>query len=323
MTDISKGLKKMDSNQEKINELAAIYCLKRIKGLGPVKSRKIFEASNSFYDFCISYRNWLVHRDLDFKYQLFPRKFQERFENEFITNYNKFNQCRDFILTQLNKADHFGGNIITFHDDFYPKNLYHSNQSIPLLYVAGDLKILKKEKVCAVVGTRKPCNWTLRHTKLAVRRLVKEGYVIVSGLAKGVDTVAHQTALEYGGKTIAVLGSGIDIYYPSENKQLHNEIKHKGIILSEYPFGMKVQSFSLKKRNKIIVGLSKFVLITETSPKGGTMNAYLAAVEQKKPVGVFKPIEDVGGNFEGNEKIARDGKTKVKKFSSGDELEKL
>ena len=319
----------MDSSQERINELAAICCLKRIKGLGPVKSRKIFEVSKSFYDFCISYRNWLAHRDSKFNYHSFfddmrsRTKFRERFERDFIISFSQFDQCRDFILTQLRKADQFGGRLVTFHDDFYPMNLYRSNQSIPLLYAVGDLKILESEKACAVVGTRNPCGWTIRNTRSAVRKLVENDYVIVSGLARGVDTVAHEAALEYNGRTIAVLGSGIDVYYPSENTMLQNGIMRKGVVLSEYPFGMKVQSFSLKKRNKIIVGLSNFVLIAETSPKGGTMNAHLASVEQKKAVGIFLPDANVGGNFDGNKKIARERKTRVMKFVSGDELGEL
>ena len=319
----------MYSDQERINELAAIYCLKRIKGLGPVKSRRIFEVSNSFYDFCRSYRNWLAHRDTRFEYREFfdsmrsTSKFQERFEEDFIRSYSQFDQCRDFISYQQKRADQFGARILTFHDDFYPKNLYRSNQSIPLLYVAGNLKILEGEKACAVVGTRKPCDWTIKNTRLAVRELVENDYVIVSGLARGVDTVAHETALEYGGRTVAVLGSGLGVYYPSENRMLQNEIMSKGVVLSEYPFGMKVQSFSLKKRNKIIVGLSNFVLIAETSPRGGTMNTYLATVEQKKTVGIFLPEAFVGGNFEGNRKIKRERKTKVLKFVGGDELGKL
>lgn len=316
----------MSSKRDRINELAAIYCLKRIKGLGPVKSRRIFEVSHSFYDFCLLYRNWLAYRDTRFDYQYFVNrlftttKSKELFEKNFIESYDGFDNCRQFVLDQIQKADQFGAKLLTFHDAFYPKNLYHSNQSIPLLYVAGDLRVLKEEKACAVVGTRNPSDWTIENTISAVRKLVKLGYVIVSGLAKGVDTVAHRTALQSNGKTIAVLGSGIDIYYPPKNKQLQNEITRKGVVLSEYPFNMKVQSFSLKKRNKIIVGLSSFVLITETSPKGGTMNSYLAAIEQKKAVGIFLPTKEIGGNFDGNRRIERDRKTRVLKFLSGDEL---
>lgn len=319
----------MSKKRDAINELAAIFCLKRIKGLGPVKSKKIFEVSHSFYDFCVLYQNWLTHRSGEFKYRSFVNslfrtpKSRRRFEKDFIHSYEGFDQCFDFILNQTDKADRIGGRLLTYHYASYPKNLYNSNQSIPLLYAVGDLGVLEEEKACAVVGTRRPAGWTIENTKSAVCKLVKRGFVIVSGLAKGVDTIAHRTALESGGKTVAVLGSGIDVYYPSENRHLQNEIMKKGVVLSEYPFGMRVQSFSLKKRNKIIVGLSNFVLVTETSPKGGTMNAYLAAVEQKKTVGIFAPSEETGGNFDGNKKIEREGRTKVIKFFNGDELGKI
>ena len=312
-----------------LNELAAIYFLKRIKGLGPVKSKKIYEISHSFYDFYITYRNWITHRTESFKYLQFvntmftTQNSKKRFEDAFSESSNAFEQSRNYITAQTKNANQFGAIILTYFDKFYPKNLYESNQSIPLLYAKGDMKVLGEKKLCAVVGTRKPSNWTIINTEKAVKNLVKKGYVIVSGLAKGVDSIAHRTALESNGKTIAVLGSGIDVYYPSENRKLQNEIMKKGVVLSEYPFGMKVQSFSLKKRNKIIVGLSDFVLITETAPKGGTMNSYQAAVQQKKPVGIFLPSFAFTGDFEGNKQIERESKTKIMKFHSGEEIERI
>lgn len=319
----------MSKDRDIVDEIAAIHCLRKIKGLGPVKSKRIFQTSHFFYDFCVSYRNWLAHKDSIFEFRSIldsirtKKKPYNRFDKEFASSFDQFNECRDFASKQLTEAARLGGKLLTFHDSFYPRNLYNSNQSIPLLYAIGDLEILNIEKACAVVGTRKPVRWTIENTKQAVRKLVDNGYVIVSGLARGIDAVAHQTALDYNGKTIAVLGSGIDMYYPLENRRLQNEIMSKGVVLSEYPFGMKVQSFSLKKRNKIIVGLSNFVLITETSATGGTMNAYVAAIEQKKTVRIFLPTKNVRGHFDGNKKIQKERKTKVMKLSSGDDLDGL
>jgi len=131
--------------------------------------------------------------------------------------------------------------------------------------------------------------------------------------------------LTSNGKTIAVMGCGPDVYYPSKNKELQNHIEKSGLIVSEYPFGSRVSGLSLKKRNKIIVGLSEIVYITETSVKGGTMNSYLASIEQKKPVNVFLPISQVGGNFYGNLKIFNDKRIIVNKITTYTEpkLEKL
>ena len=329
MSNEKLGMSEMESDQQRIKELAAVSCLREIKGVGPIKSKRIFESAKSFYMFYNSCYKWFVCDNPQlacpiFLERIFPKiKYRKLFEKDFLEVAHRFNECENFILKQLLQADTLGGTLITFSDEVYPKNLYKSNQSIPLLYASGNINILKNEKACAVVGTRNPSEWTIVNTKLAVKKLVEQGYTIVSGLAKGIDTVAHRTALENNGKTIAVLGSGIDIYYPPENRQLQDEIKRDGVILSEYPFGMRVQSFSLKKRNKIIVGLSNFVLITETSAKGGTMNSYLAAVEQKKPVYLFTPKKTEKGSFDGNEKIENERKTQIVKLIGGDAINDL
>lgn len=218
---------------------------------------------------------------------------------------------------QIKLADCLNASIISFFDSEYPPNLYQSNHSVPLLYVLGDLSVLKNEKCCAVVGTRKPLRWTIEETKKAVKKICAKGFTIVSGLAMGVDETAHRTALENGGKTIAVLGCGVDISYPPKNSTLKKEIEEKGAVVSEYPLGTKVKEFRLKKRNKITVGISKFVLITQTSEKGGTLNAYRAAVEQKKPVGIFCPSKSSKKNFGGNLKILEERKVAVWKFTDG------
>jgi DNA processing protein len=188
------------------------------------------------------------------------------------------------------------------------------------LYASGNTDILKESKCCAVVGTRNPSEWSITQTKNAVRNLVSEHFVIVSGLAKGIDTTAHQTALDTNGKTSAVLGCGIDVFYPQENKDLQNEIKRKGLLVSEYPFGKKIQSVSLQKRDKIIVGLSQETLIVETSQKGGTMNAYRAILEQKKRISLFVPPLGIKGNFDGNRKIIEERKTQLCCFSNGQDV---
>jgi len=218
---------------------------------------------------------------------------------------------------QIKVANKLNANIISFCDDEYPSNLYRSNHSVPLLYVIGDLSVLKNEKCCAVVGTRKPLKWTIEETKRAVKKLSGEGFIIVSGLAIGTDEIAHTTALENGGKTIAVLGCGVDISYPPKNSTLKKKIEENGVVASEYPFETKVKEFRLKRRNKITVGLSKFVLITQTSEKGGTMNAYKAAVEQKKTVGVFYPLKSSKKRFGGNLRILEERKIPVRKFTRG------
>lgn len=293
-----------------IRELTAILSLLRVKGLGPVKFRSIYEQLNSFsriFD--------LSKGDIESRF-----KFHEKIVNGILTQKNDLERFEETAKDQLEKANKLNAHLITYFDKEYPRNLYNSNHSVPLIYVLGNLSVLKDEKCCAVVGTRKPIDWTQKQIKIAVKKLVNENFTIVSGLALGVDEVAHSAAVENNGKTIAVVGCGVDFPYPAQNTLLRNKIIENGAIISEYSFGTKVLVFGLKKRNKIIVGLSKYALITQTSEKGGTMNAYRAALEQKKPVGVFYPPPLLRKQFDGNLKILKERRIPVLKFSNGGEV---
>jgi len=139
------------------------------------------------------------------------------------------------------------------------------------LYVRG--KILKRDsKAIAVVGSRLMTPRGEALTKKFVKEFVKGGYTIVSGLARGIDTVAHQTALRQGGRTIAVLGSGLDIVYPFENKTLSEEIIKHGALISPYSLGTKPLPKNFLARNRIIVELSRAVLIVEGKRRSGTLS---------------------------------------------------
>lgn len=139
------------------------------------------------------------------------------------------------------------------------------------LYVKG--KILKKDtRAIAVVGSREMTPRGEALTKKFVKEFVKEGYTIVSGLARGIDTIAHETALKMGGRTIAVLGSGLDIIYPSENKILSEEIIKHGALVSPFPLGAKPLPKNFLARNRIIVELSRAVLVVEGRRRSGTLS---------------------------------------------------
>lgn len=134
-------------------------------------------------------------------------------------------------------------------------------------------KIIKSDqKAVAVVGTRQVSPRGVKLTEDFVKELVKAGYTIVSGLARGVDTIAHQTAIDSGGRTIAVLGSGIDIIYPPENKILAGRISEHGAVVSPFPGGTPPFPKNFLARNKIIAGLSKGVLVIEGKRRSGTLS---------------------------------------------------
>lgn len=147
-------------------------------------------------------------------------------------------------------------------------NYLNNSQDV---FILGEIKEADKRAV-AVVGSRE---MTERGKKLAeefVKELVKEKITIVSGLARGVDTVAHETALKYGGRTIAVIGSGLDIIYPAENKDLAEKISQNGAVVSGFEYGTKPLPQNFLARNQLIVKLSKAVLVIEGKRRSGTIS---------------------------------------------------
>lgn len=134
-------------------------------------------------------------------------------------------------------------------------------------------EILEKDKnAVAVVGSRKMTARGKKLTEEFVKALVKVGFTIVSGLARGIDTVAHTTALENGGRTIAVIGSGLDIIYPPENKNLAEKIANQGAVVSPFANGTEPLGKNFLARNKVIVELSKAVLVIEGEARSGTLS---------------------------------------------------
>ena len=153
------------------------------------------------------------------------------------------------------------------------------------LFVLGDGDILSAKRVIAVVGTRKMTRYGQEITTKLTKELVEAGFVIVSGMALGVDGVAHQTAIDSGGKTIAVLGAGVDIIYPAQHRDLYNGIlAHGGAIVSEVPPGKFVSREQFPARNRIISGLSQAVLVTEGAIKSGGLITVRMALEQGREV---------------------------------------
>jgi len=168
-------------------------------------------------------------------------------------------------------------------DPAYPQNLTTITNPPNLLYYQG--KLLKKDqKAIAIVGTRKPTNYGIKTTKLFTQYLVKAGFTIISGLALGIDTIAHTEALKQKGRTIAVLGSGLDQIYPKQNTTLFNQIIRSGTVLSEFPSGTAPLAKHFLFRNRLISGLSIGVLIIEGAVKSGTLSTATHAANQNREV---------------------------------------
>jgi DNA processing protein len=173
--------------------------------------------------------------------------------------------------------------IIAIWDPAYPPILKKIYDPPSVLFVSGEFN-KKDEQAIAVVGTREPTFYGRYATEMITRELIRNNFTIVSGLARGADTIAHQTALKNGGRTIAVLGSGMDILYPPENTRLAIAIAGSGAVISEYPLGTIPDPGNFPRRNRIVSGLSLGVLVTEAGNKSGAIITAFEALEQNREV---------------------------------------
>jgi len=198
--------------------------------------------------------------------------------DEFLRFRQKFNP--DFYASWLEKR---GIKFVTLLDKNYPKNLKEIDGPPFVLYYQGEIK-KEDELSLGVVGTRRPTVYGRQVTENLVADLVGCGLTIISGLARGIDTLAHKTALQYNGRTIAVFASGLDIVYPPENKKLAKEIVKNGALVSEYPPGTKPSLGSFPYRNRIVSGLSLGVLVIEGAERSGSLITARKAAEQGREV---------------------------------------
>lgn len=173
--------------------------------------------------------------------------------------------------------------VLTLLDEDYPKLLKQIDQAPPVLYVRGTL-LPADDFAVAMVGTRRISAYGQQITRDTSLYLAGHGLTIVSGLARGVDALAHQAALQAGGRTIAVLGSGVDVIYPPEHRQLAEAIIENGAIISDYPMGTQPEGVNFPPRNRIISGLSLATVVVEAGERSGALITADFAVEQGRDV---------------------------------------
>ncbi len=173
--------------------------------------------------------------------------------------------------------------VITWEDPEYPRRLKEVDQPPPVLYILGGLRD-EDQWAAAVVGTRQISAYGRQVTEELGRSLAQNGVTVVSGLARGVDAVAHQAALKNGGRTIAVLGSGVDEVYPPEHRNLAAQIMEHGALISDYPPGTPPDAANFPARNRIISGLSQAVVVVEAGEKSGALITAGFAMAQAREV---------------------------------------
>jgi DNA processing protein len=186
-------------------------------------------------------------------------------------------------VTQQERMAEAGAVLITLGDPRYPRALREIFDPPPVLFARGRLELLHSLAL-GVVGTRRPTPYGLAVAERISADLAHAGLAIVSGMARGIDTAAHQGALKAGGETIAVLGCGVDVVYPAENRKLAAEIAAKGLILSEFPMGSTAFPQNFPIRNRVISGVSLGVLVVEGAQYSGSAITAKLAIDQGREV---------------------------------------
>ncbi len=207
--------------------------------------------------------------------------------------------------SEMEKLERYEVRALTFRDEDYPARLKEIYDYPPIIYVRGSLTTAD-EWCLAVVGTRRATAYGRQVTEEIISDLARNNITIVSGLARGIDSIAHQTALESGGRTVAVLACGLDTVYPAENLNLARRIMENGALVSEYPLGAKPKPELFPRRNRIISGMSLGVLVTEAGEASGALITANLALEQNRdvlavPGSIFSPAST------GNNKLIREG----------------
>lgn len=217
--------------------------------------------------------------------------------------------ARRFAVDQLRGAQRTRCRILTLWDPDYPSSLRRIYDPPPLLFLRGSFAE-DDMRALAIVGTRTPTPYGSRLAAEFARTIAGLGITVVSGLARGIDTISHTEALEAGGRTIAIMGSGLDIIYPPENAMLAERITGNGAVVSEYLLGTKPDAGNFPRRNRIVSGLSLGTLLIETGPEGGAMITAATALDQNREVFAI-PSAVHPGRPSGTNLLIKEGKAKL------------
>src|SRR5712692_586061 len=276
-----------------LDELAYWVAFSRILGIGPVRFKLLLD---------------YFHEDVEAAWKANSQELaQAGLDQKTIDGFIK-QRASSNPRQELEKLERLRVRVITLKDHDYPPLLREINNAPPILYVAGTLKKEEDRFALGLVGTRKVSAYGRQVTEQFARELAQGKVTVVSGLAHGIDTIAHTATLDAGGRTIAVLASGLDIIYPQENIGLARRIVEsgQGALITEFPLGVKPDSRNFPARNRIISGLSLGVLVSEAPKQSGALITAGFALEHGRdvfavPNGIYAP-GSVGVN-----KLIQDG----------------
>ena len=254
-------------------QLTDLFLLLSIEGIGPGKIRNLLAKLKSTKNILAS----------DFQELLNVEGISTNLAKRIQKASRERESTEKFTETELKKLEKIGGKLISIWDQEYPQLLKKIYDPPILFYLLGEL-IERDQYSIAIVGTRQPTNYGKVQAERISMDFAKQGITVVSGMARGIDSIAHNSAIKSGGRTIAVIGSGLDVIYPPENKKLFEKIAEAGAVISEFPLGAKPDAQNFPKRNRIISGLSLGVIIIETGITGGAMQTAAFALDQNREV---------------------------------------
>ena len=259
--------------------------LSLIPGFGAVSQMRLIEICEGIEGCFLFSFDELMRRDLSFDAvsRLGARRIERfcsmRFSREIIEN-------AELIIDDCANKNIY---VITREDDLYPDRFKPIIDMPVTLYIKGELSINERIQSVGVVGARR-CSQKGKNDAISVtEKEVENGSAIISGMAKGIDSYAHTAALNNHGYTIAVLGNGPDICYPSEHKKLYTEIERRGCIISEHPPGTKPKAYSFPRRNRLIAALSDLVYVIDVGRNSGTASTVSFCEKYKRPVRMIDP----------------------------------
>jgi DNA processing protein len=254
-------------------QLTDLYLLLSVEGIGPGKLRNLLAKFRTTKN--------ILHAD----YQSLLNV--EGISTNLARRIRKAAQGKEeierFTEKELKNIEKLGGKLITIWDKEYPALLKKIYDPPILFYILGELTESDQFAI-AVVGTRQPTNYGKIQAERISADLAKQRITIISGMARGIDSIAHNAAIKSGGRTIAVVGSGLDVIYPAENRKLFEKIAETGAVVSEFTLGTKPDAQNFPRRNRIISGLSLGVIVIETGATGGAMQTAAFALDQNREV---------------------------------------
>jgi len=218
---------------------------------------------------------------------------------------------------ELRAGETAGARLLTCADPAYPEALRDLPDAPPILWIMGEPELLARPAI-ALVGARNASSLGLRMAKSLAAELAEQGFPVVSGLARGIDTAAHRASLTHG--TVAVMAGGVDVIYPAENTQLAQDILHTGLRLSEHPPGLVPQARHFPARNRLISGLARAVVVVEAAAKSGSLITARTALDQGREV-MAVPGHPIDARAAGCNMLIRDGAALVR--STADVVEAL